>query len=81
VTPTGIVLSRKPDISVTAVTEKKNVTLKVKPVSGKRESISRVKPVSENVDLMKAKEVLEKKDTVLQLGVLGMKDGLPQPKC
>ena len=81
VTPTGIVLSRKPEISVTAVTEKKNVTLKVKPVSGKREGISKVKPMSEKLDLVKAKAILEKKDTVLQVGVVDMKEDMPQPKC
>jgi hypothetical protein len=61
--------------------EKKNFTLKAKPVSSKRESISKVKPMSEKLDLMKAKAVLEKKDTVLQVEVVEMKEGLPQPKC
>lgn len=81
VTPTGIILSRKPEVSVTAVTEKKNVTFKAKPVSGKREGISKVKPVSEKLDLMKAKAVMDKKNTVLQVEVLEVKDNLPQPKC
>lgn len=81
VTPTGIVLSRKPEISVTAVTEKKDVALKPKAVSGKRESVSKAKPVSEKLDLMKAKALLKKKDTVVHASVPEMKAGLPQAKC
>ncbi|XP_023706258.1 uncharacterized protein LOC111863791 isoform X2 [Cryptotermes secundus] len=81
VTPTGIVLSRKPEISVTTVTEKKDVALKPKAISGKRESVSKDKPVSEKLDLMRAKVLLEKEDTMVLAPVAEMKAGLPQAKC
>jgi hypothetical protein len=81
VTPTGIILSRKPEISVTAVAEKKDVTLKPKAISGKRNSVSKVKPLSEKLDLIKAKAVLEKKEIVLQTAVSELKDNSPQTKC
>jgi len=84
VTPTGIILSKKPEISVTAVTEKKDVSVKRKTVSGKRENVSKIKPMSEKLDLIKAKAVTEKKDIVLQASVSETKDDLPQsaePEC
>ncbi|KDR22380.1 hypothetical protein L798_02471 [Zootermopsis nevadensis] len=81
VTPTGIILSRKPEISVTAVTEKKDVTLKPKAISSKRDSVSKVKPSSEKLDLMKTKAVLEEKEIVLQEAVSELKDSLPLTKC
>jgi hypothetical protein len=81
VTPTGIVLSRKPEISVTAVTEKKDVALTPKSISGKRESVSKAKPVSEKLNVMKAKALLEKKDDVVHAADSEMKDGLPGAKC
>lgn len=81
VTPTGIVLSRKPEISVTAVAEKKGITLKPKAISGKRNSVSKVKPLSEKLDVMKTKAVLEKKEIVLQAAVSEPKDSSPQEKC
>jgi hypothetical protein len=77
VTPTGIVLSRKPEISVTAVAEKNDVALTPKSVSGKKESVSKAKPVSEKLNVMKGKSLLEKKDTVEQAAVSEMEEGLP----
>lgn len=80
VTPTGIVLSRKPEISVTAVTEEKDVTLKPKAISGKRDSVSKVKPLSEKLGLVKTKAVVKKKEMVLQPAVSEM-DSLSHTKC
>ncbi|XP_069684355.1 uncharacterized protein east isoform X2 [Periplaneta americana] len=74
VTPTGIILSRKPEISVTAVTEKREVSLKPKVISSRKESVSKVKTVSE---LMKVKPILEKKE----MSVSDIKDSLPKTKC
>lgn len=77
VTPTGIVLSRKPEISVTAVTEKKNVALTPKAISAKRESVSK----AENLGSIKAKSLLEMKDAVVHATVSEMNDGLPRANC
>ena len=66
VTPTGIILSRKPEVSVTPVLEKQD---KAKAVLSSKGGINKYKTLSSKLALLKTKVILEKNETLLQTSV------------